>query len=79
MPTKQTATELYNQRREDIARVLDWIDLDLTQHQADADASPDDWSNAGDLGHVLDLLTNALAFLSNREPQEITTLLSECR
>jgi len=78
MATKQTAAELYTQRREDIARVLDWIDLDLTQHQADAEASPEDWSNAGDLGHVLDLLTQALAFLANRDPEDIKTLLSNC-
>jgi hypothetical protein len=79
MATKQTASELYDQRREDIGRVLDWIEIELDKHQTGAKASLGDWSNAGDLGHVLEKLIEALAFLSNREPEEIENLLSECR
>jgi hypothetical protein len=79
MATKQTASELYDQRREDIARVMDWIELELGKHQAAAEASPGDWSNAGDLGHVLEKLTQTLAFQSNREPETIENLLGECR
>jgi hypothetical protein len=77
--TKQTAEQLYNERREDIARVMDWIECELDAHQSAAEKTPNDWSNAGDLGHVLEKLTQTLAFLSNREPEDIEHLLSESR
>jgi hypothetical protein len=79
MPTKQTASELYDQRREDIARVLDWVELELDKHQAKAEAEPRDWGYAGDLGYVIEKLTQTLAFLSNREPEDIENLLGDCR
>ena len=78
MATKQTAIELYNERLEHIARVMDWIELELDKHHAEAAATRGDWSNAGDLGHVLERLVQALAFLSNRESEDIEKLLSEC-
>ena len=74
----QTASELYHERREQIARVMDWIELELDKHQTEAAITPGDWSNAGDLGHVLERLVQALAFLSNRESEDIEKLLSEC-
>ena len=77
--TKQTPSELYDQRRETIARVMDWIELELDKHKINAKANPKDWDYAGDLGHVREKLIEALAFLSNNEPQEIENLLSECR
>ena len=79
MSAKQTASDLYTQRREDIARLTDWLDLELDKHQARAEAEPRDWGYAGDLGHVREKLIETLAFLSNGEPQEIEDLLSECR
>ena len=79
MATKQTASELYTERREDIARVMDWIELELDKHKTNAKANPKDWGYAGDLGHVREKLIETLAFLSNNEPQEIEDLLGECR
>jgi hypothetical protein len=76
---KQTAEQLYNERREDIARVMDWIECELDAHRCKAQAEPGDWGYAGDLGHVLEKLTQTLAFLSNREPEDIEKLLSESR
>jgi hypothetical protein len=77
--TKQTAEQLYDERREDIARVMDWIECELDAHRSAAEKTPNDWSNAGDLGHVLEKLTQTLAFLSNREPEDIEHLLGESR
>lgn len=77
--SKQTAEQLYNERREEIARVMDWIECELDAHRSAAEKTPNDWSNAGDLGHVLEKLTQTLAFLSNREPEDIENLLSESR
>jgi hypothetical protein len=79
MATKQTASELYDERRQDIARVMDWIELELDKHKTNAKANPKDWGYAGDLGHVREKLIETLAFLSNNEPQEIEDLLGECR
>ncbi len=77
--SKQTASELYNERREDIARVMDWIESELDTHRTNAQADPGNWCCAGDLGHVREKLIEALAFIANNEPQEIENLLSECR
>ena len=79
MATKQTARELYDERRQDIARVMDWMELELDKHRINAKAQPKDWGYPGALGHVRARLIETLAFLSNSEPQEIEDLLSECR
>ena len=79
MATKQTARELYDERRQDIARVMDWIELELDKHRINAKANPADWGYPGDLGHVCEKLIETLAFLSDSEPQEIENLLGECR
>jgi hypothetical protein len=79
MNVKQTATELYNERFEDTVRLMDWIELELDKHQTQANASAQDWSNAGDLGNVRAKLIRTLAFLSNNESEDIENLLSECR
>jgi len=76
---KQTAREAYEERRNDVARVMDWIELELDKHRTNAKGSPDDWGYPGDLGHVREKLIETLAFLSNSEPSEIEDLLSECR
>ena len=77
MATKQTAIELYNERIENIARVMDWIELELDKHHAEAAANPGDWGYAGDLGLVREKLIEALAFISNIEPEDIENLPGE--
>lgn len=77
--TKPTAREQYDQHRQDIVRVLDWLDLELERHRTNAKGKPNDWGCPGDLGHVRQKLIEALAFLSGGETQEIEDLLGECR
>jgi hypothetical protein len=79
MASTPTASDQYDQHCQDIARVMDWIELELDKHKANAKANPKDWGYPGDLGHVREKLIETLAFLSNREPQDIENLLSECR
>jgi len=74
---KPTARETYKQRRSDIARVLDWLDLELDRHGTDAKANPKNWGYPGDLGHIREKLIETLAFISNSEPKEIEDLLAE--
>jgi hypothetical protein len=76
--TKQTATELYTERHENIVRVLDWIGLELDAHRGKAQADPKDFGYASDLGHVREKLIQTLTFLSNRKPKDIKSLLGEC-
>lgn len=75
--TESTAQETYEQRRSDIARVLDWLDLELDRHKTDAIATPKDWCHAGDLGHIREKLIETLAFISNSEVKDIEDLLAE--
>ncbi len=77
--TQQTARELYEERFDDIARVMDWIELELDTHRTSAQADPGSFGNAGDLGHVREKLIETLAFLSDSETEEIEKLLDECR
>lgn len=79
MTVKPSARQLYDERRQDIARIMDWIELELDKHKINAKANPKDYRYPGDLGHVREKLIETLAFLSNSEPQEIEDLLSECR
>jgi len=78
---KPTARKTYEQHRQDIARVMDWIELELDKHRTNAKANPNDWGYAGDLGHVRQKLIETLAFLSDAddEGESIEQLLSECR
>ncbi len=79
MNAHQTAIDLYAERREDIARLIDWLGLELDKHQARAKADPKDWGYAGDLGNVRAKLVKTVAFLANQDPDNIENLLSDCR
>ena len=79
MATKQTASELYAEHREDIFRLWDWCQLEMDKHANNALANQDDWTFPGDLGHVRQKLIETLAFLSSKEPDNIDKLLGECR
>ena len=79
MATQQTARDVYDQRRQDVARVMDWLELELDKHRINAKGSPNDWGYAGDLGHVRAKLIETLAFLAGNPTEDIEKLLSECR
>ena len=79
MATKQTAAELCTERREDIARVIDWISLEIQKYASDARTEPLDFSDAGDLGHIRQKLIETLAFASNNDPEDIENLLGDAR
>jgi hypothetical protein len=73
------AAATYAQRREDVARLVDWIELELERHRVRAKANPTDWGYPGDLGRVRDTLIDALAFLAGSDPDQIREGLSDCR
>jgi hypothetical protein len=75
--TKQTAYKHCLKRRQEIARVMDWIELELDKHTTEAKAEPWNFGYAGSLCHVLEKMVTTLAFLSNSEPEDIEKLLGE--
>ena len=72
-----TAPEAYAQRRNDIARLLDVLDMELTKHAEGAKADPANWGRVGDLGHVRGDLINLVAFLSGMETEEVERFLND--
>lgn len=61
--TKQTATETYVDRRLQIEGLLNRIQVQLKIEDTMQQADPENWGYAGDLGHVVELLTNVADFL----------------
>ena len=60
-----TATQTYTQRREEIARLLDVIQMELDAHGERAAADPANWGFAGDLGKVRSDLIAMVEFITN--------------
>jgi hypothetical protein len=75
--TKPTAIETYRQRREDIARLLDILDMELARFGERAEAEPKDWGFAGTMGHVRSELIDLVEHLSGIERERIEETLAE--
>jgi len=71
------AKELYTSRKRDIAALLDWLELELIEHAAYAEKEGLTFAHAGDLGHLRDLLIQALAFLAQQDHEDIKEALAE--
>lgn len=72
-----TAAETYAQRRSDIARLLDVLDMELTKHDQAAKADPKNWGHAGDLGNVRSGLIDLVGFLSGMDREDVENFLAE--
>ena len=72
-----TAAATYAARRNDIARLLDVLQMELDRHATDAQAKPGDWGFAGSLGHVRTGLIDLVAFMSNQDPEGVETFLND--
>ncbi|MCA9287807.1 MAG: hypothetical protein KDA05_04435 [Phycisphaerales bacterium] len=80
MTTRQprpNASEAYAQRRADIARLLDVLDMELDKHAAAAKADPANWGRAGDLARVRSDLIDTIAFISGMERDAVEGFLAE--
>ena len=71
------AKTLYTGRKADIAALLDWLSLETDRHAAYAETEGVDFGHCGDLGHVRDRLTEALAFLAQRDEKDIEDALAD--
>ncbi len=78
-PMTLTAAQTYAQRRGEIARLLDVIQMELDAHAQRAAANPANWGFAGDLGKVRSDLIETLAFITNgrMERADIEKFLDE--
>lgn len=72
-----TAAETYAARRNDIARLLDVLDMELEKHAARAQADPAHWGLVGDLAKVRDDLDEAVRYLSGMDSADIHRFLSD--
>ncbi|MBX3404553.1 MAG: hypothetical protein KF699_14170 [Phycisphaeraceae bacterium] len=72
-----TAAETYAARRNDIARLLDVMQMELDKHAENAKTEPRDWGFAGSLGKVRSDLIDLVGFLSGMEREEVERFLAE--
>lgn len=75
--TEKNAIETYTARRADVARLLDVIEMELTQYDERAQAQPQRWDFAGTLDYVRTTLIDLVEGLSGIERDEIERFLSE--
>ena len=59
-----TAAEAYAARRNDIARLLDVLQMELDKHAEAARRDPTNWGRPGDLAKVRSDLIDTVAFIS---------------
>jgi len=74
---KQTAAQAYQARRRDVDKLADMLKEEVAHHAEFAQKDGVNWAHAGDLGHVRELLVEALAFLAQQEPGDVARRLQE--
>jgi hypothetical protein len=72
-----TAAETYAARRNDIARLMDVLQLELDKHADGAKADPRNWGFAGSLGKVRSDLIDLVGFLSNMDREHVEAFLDD--
>ena len=76
-PPEPTAAETYAARRNDIARLMDVLQMELDKHAEGAKADPRNWGFAGSLGKVRRDLIDLVGFLSNMDPEHVEAFLND--
>ncbi len=76
-PTQPTAAEMYAAQRNDIARLLDVLQMELDKHDERAKADPTNWGITGNLGKVRSDLMDTVAFLSGMDREDVERFLAE--
>ena len=77
--TTQTATEAYRDRMTDVRSLMDLLKTELRLHERKAKADLRNWGYAGDLGYIKDRLTDAIAFIGNKDAEDVNRLVDERR
>ncbi len=71
------ALETYQANRADIARLIDWLQMELDKSDEQAKADPLNWGHAGAMGQVRSNLIDTLEFISGIERERIEETLGE--
>ena len=72
-----TAPEAYAARANDIARLMDVLQMELDKHAEGAKVDPRNWGFAGSLGKVRSDLIDLVGFLSNMDPEHVEAFLND--
>ena len=72
-----TAAEAYAARRNDIARLMDVLQMELDKHDEQAKADPTNWGITGNLGKVRSDLMDTVGFLSGMEREDVERFLND--
>ena len=71
------ATQTYAARRNDIARLLDVLQMELEKHDQRFADAPANWGLVGNLEKVRADLVGIAAFLGNMDPQDVERFLND--
>ena len=72
-----TAAETYTARRNDIARLMDVLQMELEKHADAAKADPRNWGFAGSLGKVRSDLIDLVGFMSGMDREHVEAFLND--
>ncbi|MBX3387179.1 MAG: hypothetical protein KF768_11460 [Phycisphaeraceae bacterium] len=75
--TQRTATSAYAAARNDIARLLDVLDMELAKHDERAKADAKNWGFAGNLQKLRCDLVDAVAFIAGMDRNEVEAFLDD--
>ena len=73
----QTAADACTSRLNDIARLMDVLQMELDKHAEEAKANPRDWGFAGSLGKVRSDLIDTVAFMAGMDTDQVEDFLAE--
>jgi len=76
-PHQPTAAETYAARRNDIARLMDVLQMELEKHAEAAKADPRNWGRPGDLGKVRSDLIDLVGFMSGMDREHVEAFLND--
>lgn len=71
------AAEMYAARRNDIARLMDVLQMELDKHAEQAKADPKNWGRTGDLGKVRSDLIDLVGFMSGTDREHVEVFLND--
>lgn len=75
--TNNNARETYQAHANDIARLIDVLEMELQKHADAATADAKNWAKVGDLGKVRSDLIEMVEFMSGMDREAIENFLAE--
>jgi hypothetical protein len=72
-----TAAQTYAARQNDIARLMDVLQMEIDKHAEAAKADPRNWGLPGNLGKVRSDLIDLVGFLSGIERERVEEFLND--